>query len=142
MISGLYPLGRTLYEAFISATQPHNPPVAFVRRPSCPLTERECDFPARYSGRELHLTRSGPKTETTETTRDLGPISGGRQIRGLSLIRNGDIGLRDTETRNLLRGLGIKRKKPRLGPLGFPLTPGSLLISRRGFELRGQDSNL
>jgi len=88
-----------------------------------------------YSEPNRHLTRTGPKTETTETTRILRLISGGRTISGVSPFQNGDIGVRDTERRKSLRRLGIARKKAEAGSPRLSFSPWVAFDFATGFQV-------
>jgi hypothetical protein len=75
--------------------------------------------------------------ETTETLAIWVPISGGGPNRGCLGFENRDTQARVAETRKLLRSLGMKRKKPRLGHLGFLLNPWVALDFATGVQVAG-----
>ena len=66
-----------------------------------------------------------------------GSIAGSGPNRGCLGFENRDNRVRDTETRKSLRRLGIKRKKPRLGHLGFFLNPWVALDFATGVQVVG-----
>ena len=66
-----------------------------------------------------------------------GSVSGSGPIRTCLGSGNGDTRVRAPETRELLRVLGMARKKPSLGLLGFFLNPWVAFDFAMGVQVEG-----